>query len=355
MGRANGDGAGLLPAGLLAALLSGGAASAQTEIPVEFPPGGTGTAVSGTVTGQDYVDHVLAVGAGQTMTATLNVTTTNGNGTAYFNVLPAGQDFPALYNGSTDDDRTAEVTFAEAGQYALRVYLMGNDADAGATVGYTLDVVVPPAGGAATTDEVAVPVDGAATVTGVDLLNVRSGPGTENPVIGQLAGGDRVGTLSCTTAGGAGWCEIEMMTDMRERGWVASDYLVMDEAGAPAAAAAAPAATVAPAGEAGGTSEVRVDFGQGESGAILTGMLSPGESRRYVLDAGAGQDLSVSIAAAGPSISYQILNPDGSFLLDQVPAAQTYGGELWQSGDHVVEVINRGAADEGYDLAVEIR
>ena len=37
---------------------------------------------------------------------------------------------------------------------------------------------------------------------------------------------------------------------------------------------------------------------------------------------------------------YQIFNPDGSFLLDQMGAAQEYRGQLWQSGDHVIEVIN---------------
>ncbi|MCC1480780.1 SH3 domain-containing protein [Roseibaca sp. Y0-43] len=65
-------------------------------------------------------------------------------------------------------------------------------------------------------------------VTGVaanDLLNVRSGPGTANRVIGALGNGDSVRVLTCQNVSGAQCCEIEMMTDMRERGWVNARYL----------------------------------------------------------------------------------------------------------------------------------
>lgn len=65
-------------------------------------------------------------------------------------------------------------------------------------------------------------------VTGVssgDLLNVRSGPSTNYRIIGKLGNGDRVRRLSCQKQGNSRWCEIEMMTDMRGRGWVNARYL----------------------------------------------------------------------------------------------------------------------------------
>jgi len=65
-------------------------------------------------------------------------------------------------------------------------------------------------------------------VTGIssgDLLNVRSGPSTNYRIIGKLGNGDRVRRLSCQMQGSSRWCEIEMMTDMRERGWVNERYL----------------------------------------------------------------------------------------------------------------------------------
>ena len=62
------------------------------------------------------------------------------------------------------------------------------------------------------------------------------------------------------------------------------------------------------------------------------------------------QNLYVRVASQGRELSYQIFNPDGSFLLDQMTSAKEYRGQLWQSGDHVVEVINRGQTATGYNV-----
>ncbi|MFZ7093876.1 SH3 domain-containing protein, partial [Primorskyibacter sp. 2E233] len=65
-------------------------------------------------------------------------------------------------------------------------------------------------------------------VTGVasnDVLNVRGGPGTKYKIVGALANGDQVRKLRCEKHGSSTWCEIEMMTDMHERGWVNARYL----------------------------------------------------------------------------------------------------------------------------------
>jgi hypothetical protein len=203
-----------------------GFAHAQTSVRVQFAPGTTGTTVNGTISGREYIDYIVGARAGQTMTVSLAVTATNGNGSIFFNILPAGQDFPALYNGSTDDDRRAEVTLPETGDWAVRVYLMGNDRDAGRTLGYSIDIFIAPDSGALGPDGSGAV--GTAGVTGVpasDVLNVRSGPGTGNSIVGALANGDIVRVLGCEAVGASRWCEIEMMTDMRERGWVNARYL----------------------------------------------------------------------------------------------------------------------------------
>lgn len=96
------------------------------------------------------------------------------------------------------------------------------------------------------------------------------------------------------------------------------------------------------------TQHVRIDAAS--SGAELTGTLTPGSSIRYVLKARNGQDLYVRVAAKGPDIHYQIFNPDGSFLLDQISSSKEYGGQLWQSGEHVVEVINRGSRTTSFNV-----
>lgn len=98
------------------------------------------------------------------------------------------------------------------------------------------------------------------------------------------------------------------------------------------------------------TTTKRVKFDAGTSGAELTGKLSPGASTRYVLGAKNGQDLYVRVATKSPGVFYQIFNPDGSFLLDQMSPDREYRGELWQSGDHVIEVINRGSGTASYNV-----
>jgi len=94
----------------------------------------------------------------------------------------------------------------------------------------------------------------------------------------------------------------------------------------------------------------RVHFDRGTTGAELTGTLTPGSTARYVLGAKNGQDLYVRVAAKGPDIDYQIFNPDNSFLLDQMTSKREYRGQLWQSGDHVIEVINRGSSPASHNV-----
>lgn len=98
------------------------------------------------------------------------------------------------------------------------------------------------------------------------------------------------------------------------------------------------------------SADERVHFDKGSSGAELTGTLPPGESRRYRLHAKNGQNLYVRVVAKASDIYYQIFNPDRSFLLDQMTSHKEYRGQLWQSGDHVVEVINRGRNDASYNV-----
>jgi hypothetical protein len=110
------------------------------------------------------------------------------------------------------------------------------------------------------------------------------------------------------------------------------------------------------AGNSGGgnTATERVKFAAGTTAAQMNGGLTPGDSVRYALGAKKNQFLNVSIDAKGEDISYQIFNPDGSFLLEQISASQPYRGQLWQSGDHVVEVINRGQGNTSYTVTFSI-
>lgn len=202
---------------------------------------------------------------------------------------------------------------------------------------------LPSSGGGQTGGGDTVQVTG---LRGNDLLNVRNGPGTTFRITGALANGDNVRRLECQNVGSSRWCQIEMMTDMRERGWVNARYLTEG-------VAVQLPETPSSAGT-GGTSTERVRFSAGASSAVLDGTLAPGASRRFVIGARNLQDLEVSVSAVR-GLSYQIFNPDGSFLLDQIPATQSYRGQLWQSGDHVVEIINRTNRAQSYNVAISVR
>jgi hypothetical protein len=117
-------------------------ALAQRSTQVQFQPGNDGTMLTGRVSGQEYLDYRLTARQGQKLFAELTVTSTNGQGIAYFNILPPGSQGEAIYMGHMDTDRSTLVTLPSDGTYTIRVYLMGNDKDAGKTVDFNLDVSI---------------------------------------------------------------------------------------------------------------------------------------------------------------------------------------------------------------------
>ena len=126
----------------LVILTAVGAAQAQMSADVKFAPGNYGTMLSGTIRGNEYFDYKLGAKSGQEMFVELSVSGTNGDGTVYLNILPPGSEGEAIYVGSMDEDRSATIQLPENGEYTIRVYLMGNDRDAGKTVGYNVDLSI---------------------------------------------------------------------------------------------------------------------------------------------------------------------------------------------------------------------
>ncbi len=98
----------------------------------------------------------------------------------------------------------------------------------------------------------------------------------------------------------------------------------------------------------------RVRFDSGATGAILTRTLEPGGAFQFILDARENQFLSVRLSPHSGEMYYVIRNPDGSILLDGTDSETPYKGQLWQSGEHIVEVVNKTSADVTYDISFEI-
>jgi len=131
-----------------------------------------------------------------------------------------------------------------------------------------------------------------------------------------------------------------MMTDMRERGWVNARFL--SESGA--------VATQLPSGH----RHERLTFSPGADGTEFGGDLGPNMTVSYSLNARNGQFLVFQLMG-DPSLRYRIFNPDKTELLGWVPAGQVYRGQLWQSGDHVIEVENRSSRLEYFSAVVGIQ
>ena len=177
-------------------------------------------------------------------------------------------------------------------------------------------------------------------------LKVHSGPSVNSPTIAKLPRGMVVENLGCRSAEGRTWCHI---ADGDASGWAAAEFLV--EASGPIRA---PRATpIVPSGTAATTTQ-RVQFSRGSTGTFFGDSLLPQEAHRYVLGAQSGQFMSFQVIANGPGMTYKILNPDGSLLLGDTGAAQSYRGQLWQSGDHVIEVRNTANGQQSFDVLFEI-
>jgi hypothetical protein len=185
----------------------------------------------------------------------------------------------------------------------------------------------------------------------------ESVPSLEDLVGARAAGGERV-----LQERGYNWIRTEKSDDSSYTYWQESEngqcVVVRTANGRYASIRYAPAFDCRQqdsGDEAGGSGEPtttteQVRFDAGSGGAELTGELTPGSSVRYILGAKKMQNLYVRVASRGAELSYQIFNPDGSFLLDQITSAKEYRGQLWQSGDHVIEVINRGQMNVGYNV-----
>ncbi len=131
----------LVTCALLGLAFAAPQAQAQSKTTIQFKAGNDNAAATGKIKGNGYADYILGAKKGQTLSVALSVDKTDGNGTIYFNILPPGSQGEAIFNGSLGGD-FGSVTLPKSGDYTVRVYLMGNDADTGKTVSYTLSVTI---------------------------------------------------------------------------------------------------------------------------------------------------------------------------------------------------------------------
>ncbi len=144
-------------------------------------------------------------------------------------VTPPGKR-AVLFEGFSSLTPTT-LTLPADGDYQIEVFL-GQGAGLFEVAGYRLDIDV-------TTPETKPPVPTPGgkdmwTVQGVapgDLLNVRSGASTREPIIARLANGTVVSNLGCVDSAGARWCQITFAP--KTIGWVSAKFIVQGKPPAP--------------------------------------------------------------------------------------------------------------------------
>jgi Bacterial SH3 domain len=217
-------------------------ASAQTieerRYKIQFGQGQTGVTYRDRITGYESVVYRLDLAKGQT----LRVGLTPSNGANYFNVYGPGKGpgdqalaNSELIGGPVTAINKVALPLTQAGTYTISVYLLRAAARLGETSSYTISVSAsalaaqPPTGGGST-----LPLLRVTGLTGTDMLNVRTGPSTTNPIVDRLKQGEVVRNKGCvTTTTGSRWCEVERTSGTGRGGWASASYLVATTGTAP--------------------------------------------------------------------------------------------------------------------------
>lgn len=120
-----------------------------------------------------------------------------------------------------------------------------------------------------------------------------------------------------------------------------------DGSGSVAGGAAAPATQ---------TGDVQVQFAKGTSGAVLSNALGSSDAVRYMLGAQSEQFLTVELRANSQFLNYIIYVPSGSILFESSQGGYKYRGQLYENGDHVIEVFYNGepGTTGTFDIVLQI-
>jgi len=315
-------------------------APARTE-GLRFAPGTTGTTVSGSVTGRDYIAYTLAAEAGQQISIAL----TSASPSLYFNLYEPGRGpgKEALVIGEMlDRPNLFDGTLPSSGVYTITVFLYRNAAREGKTAAFTLDVAVTDKSGALVPGKAGdVPAGGpevwVVATTGTGTLRLRAQPSTGAPELARLTQGQMLRNLGgCRSAEGRDWCRVATL-DRGLEGWAAAAFLA--EAAAPARADALVPGTPfhatgnIPCTPAAGAAETQCAFGVirqgGGSGSVqltlpdgTTRMLQFRDGTPMAVDAPAGTAAPVLNAAREGDSSIVTLG-DQRFV---IPDAVIFGG-----------------------------
>ena len=108
--------------------------------------------------------------------------------------------------------------------------------------------------------------------------------------------------------------------------------------GGPVAVTPQPGATFTPTGA--GTAPMRITFDPGSTTASRIGVMNPGDRLQFIVNAAAGQVLTINLTAPPDEVSLGVNNPNGLALK---PPASLYtwdSGPLATAGDHTINLVS---------------
>lgn len=179
-------------------------------------------------------------------------------------------------------------------------------------------------------------------VANADAINVRSGRGTQYHEVGKLSKGDRVEIIATNNE----WTQIKPTANCS--GWIAAEYVKVEEAPAPVAAPSAPPAPAEPApGPATEivTPPVAAPTAAPASPAVQTINMDPDVITRDVVREGVLQPVDKNEGAA---VSHELLSPPADHLQHRIcfvdpgslkinhltgKLVRIYGREQWRKGE----------------------
>lgn len=101
---------------------------------------------------------------------------------------------------------------------------------------------------------------------------------------------------------------------------------------------------------------IPVHFAAGATGTEMVEGIARGETATFVLGAGAGQKMRVSLTSVESNAEFEVLGPGGSSLgvSSEKNGAQVWYGTLPRSGDYKIVVgTTRGGAEVTIDFSIK--
>jgi hypothetical protein len=102
------------------------------------------------------------------------------------------------------------------------------------------------------------------------------------------------------------------------------------------------------------TPAIRITIDPGQTTASRIGVINPNETIRYVLNATAGQVLSINLTAPANEVAIGVNGPTG-LVLKPLDASPTWSTVITTSGDHTITLTNlTGSSSKSYTLEVSL-